>query len=445
MSKRNRLKRNKPKADPVEPSASVPMTAFPWVILGLLLIAFGVAGYLGWSGYQSGSVVGCGPDSGCSDVLSSRWSSWFGVPVSLFALPLYAVLFVAAWRFSTVPTGQRSATLGFLALVSGLMIAFAAVWFTALQGLVIGDFCPWCLTAHAAGFWASLLIVPSIWSLRPGTAWSGLVSLKARKLAVIASCIGFGLLAGGQMIYEPDTYSVVTMLDDPEVGVTEAVGDVEPTPEKPRSELLSLHGGRFKLKASQYPLNGRVDAGNYVVSLFDYTCHHCRDTHPHLNSLVSSFPDDLAVLSLPTPLNSDCNPLMKRLGRKTPEAHRDACHYASLSLAVFRLKPELWRGFDHWLFTGTKPPPVAAAVARATELVGDVEQLKLIMQDKWIGDQVQLAVDIYTANSQAKGQGQMPQLVVGKSIITGAVNDSAKLFTIVEEQFGLRRATESSE
>ena len=100
MSKKNRLKKSKDKEQKVVPSAA-PVAVRkqqPLLILGLLTIAFCVATYLGWTGLQSGSVAGCGPESGCGDVLSSRWSSWLGVPVSLLALPLYLVLIVSALR-----------------------------------------------------------------------------------------------------------------------------------------------------------------------------------------------------------------------------------------------------------------------------------------------------------------------------------------------------------
>ena len=35
----------------------------------------------------------CGPDGGCSSVLASEWSSFFGIAVSAPGFPLYLVLF----------------------------------------------------------------------------------------------------------------------------------------------------------------------------------------------------------------------------------------------------------------------------------------------------------------------------------------------------------------
>ncbi|MDA7633767.1 hypothetical protein N8766_06655, partial [bacterium] len=424
MSKKNRLKKTKDQEKKVVPNVS-PITVRktqPLLIIGLLAVAFCVAAYLGWTGLQSGSVAGCGPESGCGDVLSSRWSSWLGVPVSLLALPLYLVLILSAVRVGKDRIENVLDVLAFTALSSSVMIGLAAVWFTAIQGLVIGKFCPWCLTAHAAGLGASLLIARRFWFPRGENNWANLLTPKAKGFAALAGCAGVALLAGGQIAYEPDSYAVVTLQQEAEIEEAPAAkvtAKEAPAEEdeikKPRSTRLRLHGGRFLLNASEHPLIGKLEAGNYVLSLFDYTCHHCRATHPHLASLKESFPEDLAIISLPTPLSADCNPMMQRLGRRTPSAHREACNYAAMSLAVYRLKPEVWREFDHWLFTGKNAPPVSVALKYAGELVGEVESVRQAMKDPWVGDQIRLAVEIYEANSQAKGQGSMPQLVVGNS------------------------------
>lgn len=260
------------------------------------------------------------------------------------------------------------------------------------------------------------------------------------------------MLAGGQIAYEPDSYAVVTLQQETELEETPADKTTakespaeEEEIEKPKSTRLRLHGGRFLLNASEHPLIGNPEAGNYVLSLFDYTCHHCRATHPHLAALKESFPDDLAIISLPTPLSADCNPLMQRLGRKTPSAHREACNYAAMSLAVYRLKPEVWQEFDHWLFTGKNAPPVSTALVHAGKLVGEAGSVREAMKDPWIGEQIRLAVDIYEANSQAKGQGSMPQLVVGNSVVFGQINNPARLYTVVGKEFGLKKETVSND
>ncbi len=422
-----------------EPSRQDSVSETSWFVIGLLSLAALVASYLGFTSWQSGSVAGCGPGSGCGDVLSSRWSSWFGIPVSLLAIPFYLGLAVAVVRLGKSKDSRFHEHWTSLALSSSLVVAWAALWFTFIQAGVLGRFCPWCLTAHAAGLIASLMVCGKLLFPTRGSRRFGRLTNKAILNAAWVACLGVGLLVGGQLTYQPDTFTVVDLEQEE---VPEASPDSTPS-EKPESrDSLRLHGGRFQLKPSTLPGMGQSSAPHAMLSLFDYTCHHCRSTHQHLASLVEAFPNDLSIVSLPMPLNTECNPLMQRMGSKTPRAHQDACHYAALSLAVFRLKPESWQEFDHWLFTGKNPPPVGSANSRAAQLVGDIELLRQTLRDRWISEQVGLAVEIYEANMQANGQGRMPQMVIGSAILAGVVNDASKLFSLVREQFGLEAPSE---
>jgi len=73
-----------------------------------------------------------------------------------------------------------------------------------------------------------------------------------------------------------------------------------------------------------------LNAPKKMAKLFDFTCHHCRDLHHLLSSFRAKHSNELAVISLPLPLNADCNPTVKR----TQPAHVDACEFARYALAV---------------------------------------------------------------------------------------------------------------
>src|SRR5947207_1786295 len=75
----------------------------------LMLAAIGIAAYLAWTSLSGSSVAGCGPDSGCDQVLHSRWGYWFGIPVSLLALIIYIGVFGLSFRLgkNIAPTDQR--------------------------------------------------------------------------------------------------------------------------------------------------------------------------------------------------------------------------------------------------------------------------------------------------------------------------------------------------
>src|SRR4051794_18384025 len=74
-------------------------------------VAFAVSIYLLYVTFGGTAVAGCGPDSGCDKVLQSRWSKWFGIPVSLYAVLLYGAMLALTFRLSpkVPPERQRDA------------------------------------------------------------------------------------------------------------------------------------------------------------------------------------------------------------------------------------------------------------------------------------------------------------------------------------------------
>src|SRR6478609_639956 len=63
-----------------------------WSIAALASVAALVSVYLLWLSLTALAPAGCGPSSGCEEVLTSRWSRWFGVPVSGLAVAAYLAI-----------------------------------------------------------------------------------------------------------------------------------------------------------------------------------------------------------------------------------------------------------------------------------------------------------------------------------------------------------------
>src|SRR5687768_17819817 len=99
----------------------------------LLLVALGVSIYLAYVGFTGSAVAGCGPDSGCDKVLQSRWSRWFGIPVSAFSVLVYGALFAATFRFNrkAEPATQRTAWRFIIPL--SVLCVLSVLYFASLQ------------------------------------------------------------------------------------------------------------------------------------------------------------------------------------------------------------------------------------------------------------------------------------------------------------------------
>ncbi len=182
------------------------------------------------------------------------------------------------------------------------------------------------------------------------------------------------------------------------------------------------------------PIVGSPDAPKVLVSLFDYTCHHCRVMHGQLKQVHQSFSNQLVIVSLPMPLDGACNPAVKR----TPSAHVGACEYTRLGLAVWRAKRAMAEQFDDWIFEPEKPPAVAEVRQFAEKLVGK-EALGRALADEWVSRQLQEDVTIYEANCQTAKRGDMPQLIIGQVISFGMIRQVEDLYRLLDQQLALRR------
>jgi uncharacterized membrane protein len=173
---------------------------FTWSMRLLCCAALGVTGYLAVTALRSEEVAGCGAGTAfdCSFVLNSRWSKVLGLPVSLPAFGLYAVL-VTALSFCRPGATRSHLALAWGTVTLGAIAAgFAALWFVGLQVFAVGHLCAYCIAAHACGLALCLAI---LWK-RP------LGGRTTAKLACI-SALGVSLLIATQVFSAPpQTYQV---------------------------------------------------------------------------------------------------------------------------------------------------------------------------------------------------------------------------------------------
>jgi hypothetical protein len=197
------------------------------------------------------------------------------------------------------------------------------------------------------------------------------------------------------------------------------------------SRLHPIYEGRFSIDVSEAPRMGSPTNRQVMVSLFDYTCHHCRLMHPILKEVQETFSNRLVIVSLPMPLDPKCNPTMQR----THPDHTNACEYARLGLTVWRASHALHHTFEEWLFEGAKPPPLDEARAYAIRLLGD-EAFKKAAADPWVELQLKLDVALYEL-AYRSGQGSMPQMLIGSKVAVGTY-PKEELLKLLGEQLGLR-------
>ncbi|SMP73853.1 Thioredoxin [Neorhodopirellula lusitana] len=429
---------SKPTASPSRSSAN----KFVVGSSALSFLALGVSGYLAYIGLTESKVVGCdGGIFNCEHVLNSRWSQVFGIPVSIPAIGLYAIVIGAlvSLRHGT-DNPQRFAWITLSVLSTAA--AVSAAWFVGLQVFSIGHFCPYCLVVHSCGV---LLAAAVAWN-RPRGSFSFMNSCVIG-IALSGSLIAMQAFGPVPETFEIETHdpSVVPMEFDPLdddvlfesplgmsalswfslVGVVMA--DEAVTTDQPAlgPRLVPVSGGKRQLDACKWPVWGNVDARYLIVEMFDYTCEHCRNTHQSIKAAAPLLNNDLAVLAMPVPLHRDCNDAATN---SSPEG-ADACEIARLAISVWLVDANKFTAYHDWLFE-QKRSAVEARI-HADTLV-DREELAAELAkgtaSKYIAKNVLLYKDA--------GAGTVPKISFPTTTVVGEIGSAASVADLVRQQFG---------
>lgn len=400
-------------------AATPPGVAWCWGLRLLAAAGCGVSGYLfkvslsGWD-----LPAGCGAGTGCADVLTSRWATVFGVPVSAPALGVYLSVLGASCCVGRSWSAPARAMAWMLLVALATVLLGAAAWFLALQDLAVQALCRWCIADHALGVTIAGMILWQAW----GTAAGAERPLFGRRH--LAAAMGAGLAAVLVLIA-----AQWTGLGNPPVVARRLPlgGDAETGP-GPNRRIVLLNT-TLPLAAHQVPIIGSPDAPRLLVLLFDYCCAECRAMHRDLIHVVRRYDGQVSLILLPMPLDADCNPAVDQ----TDDAFRDACELARLALAVWRTAPAAFPQFDALLCQGDRPPAADEARQIARQLIAPA-RLEAALADPWIGERIATDVGAF-AESRAD---RIPLLLSpGIAPIVGHPGRREQLVEILERELNL--------
>ncbi len=169
----------------------------------LSAIALAISGYLSYVAFTSTKILGCGGGVfNCDHVLTSKWSTFLGLPVAAWAGSMYlgvltALIGTARVAVSTQPSLMRQWSWS-IVTTAAVSAGLAAAWFIGLQAFVLEHYCPWCLGAHSCG----ILLCISTLCFAP----------LAGKTKAMCASLGFtatlGLVVMQLMAPEPLTYEI---------------------------------------------------------------------------------------------------------------------------------------------------------------------------------------------------------------------------------------------
>jgi uncharacterized membrane protein len=375
-----------------------------WALIGLNIVALVLSAILSWHYLMGGSMVGCGGGSPCDQVLNSRWSSLGGIlPVSGLAMGAYLAMLVASFYIGieTEVSIRRMAWSTMLVLVGS--VAGSAIWFTALQKWVIGDFCPYCMIAHSIGLLLAILVI-----------WRALKeSYNFIKPLLVVGLVLIGLVMAGTLaVYQ---------------------GNFNPSAVYQESESLD---NQPVIDYHAVPIIGSPDAPYVVTLLFDYQCPHCQKIHLLLHDAVRNYAGKLAFVLCPAPLNTKCNPYIPR----DVDAFRNSCELAKIGLIVWVAKREAFPEFETWMFSfesGNRwqPRKIESVREKAVELVGK-QKFDAAWTNPWIEQYIQTSIQIYGRTIQS-GKGGIPKLIFGSRWVIPEIYTTDELIGILQNSLGV--------
>jgi uncharacterized membrane protein len=411
-----------------KPGSPVPAGA-RYLARALLGVALGLDLYLAMVAWRSGAIAGCGPESGCHTVLSSRWAHWLGLPVSWPAALIYAITLVATLRLRPHSSVAQQQKAWVILIPSTILIMAAALWFASLQVFVLRTICPFCMATHACalvGAGLLLLQAPVRWQHPQERNASAAVVIRPRLALNLGAgaLLALGLFITGQILRPGQRYASTPL---PAVITTTKLA-------QPPAREFQVLEGRFRFALDEVPLFGRPDAPHTIVSLVDYTCHHCREVHAPLMQVWRQFSNQVAVVSLPMPLDSKCNRAVSR----TLPAHTNACALARVGLTVWLANRQLGPTFDEWIFTPALPPSPEAAEAYGRQLVGEMA-FRTAATNSWIDRQIRQNVSLYEEFYRRFHKSYMPEVLIGTNLISGPFSRE-QLTQLLSEQWGLRES-----
>jgi hypothetical protein len=258
-------------------------------------------------------------------------------------------------------------------------------------------------------------------------------------VAAAIAALALSVLVGGQVGWPTPAYVLVEAPAIPTDGTiastqrAEAVGQ----PLRMGAFYRQVEGRRMvapaftnvTLDPQRLPRMGEPDAPHLLVLVFDYTCEHCRAMHDLLRLAQRRYGRQMAVLMVPSPINSRCNPFVQ------PGIDREgACEYARLGLALWRVSSEAFGQFEDWVLESEGAPPIDLALERAVELVGRTP-LENALSDPAIEQQVKANIEFSRPLMDAFRT--LPVVLMEHKFLAGVPASPNELYLILERRLGV--------
>ncbi|MFQ5479028.1 MAG: redoxin family protein [Candidatus Binatia bacterium] len=381
----------------------------------------------------------------CDKVNTSRWSEMFGIPLSIYAIPTYAVLaYFALQALSAVREGSRtgieraqlalqsSAVIGALTVVYSLFLLWvSAVWLRA--------FCLYCISLYIINAVVTVMAFRASQSTVTATVTAplkALVSLRAPVPASIAVMLVAGglswsvyLKAGANMEQAYKARIDAQFAKAPESSPAQASGS-DPAAKAARPAVVPpatasaapVRRGKKTAEGWSWfetPINsdefwfGNPDADVTVVKYADFQCAYCRLLANSFKTVMGKYQDRVRFVMRHFPMNIKCNRAMAGFDK-----HPIACEAAYAAHCAGE-QGKFWEMHD-LLYDNQPSLSLESLDGFATQLELDATRFKACMSSP--RTEARIKSDIETAFRA--GIYGTPRTYINNRLVTGSASAS---------------------
>jgi protein-disulfide isomerase len=353
----------------------------------------------------------------CDTVLTSRWGSFLGLPVPLWAIAVFALGVLLA-----LPGAAGAATVGFadlalIGLASG-SVGFALV-LAVISSMVLRTACLLCISLYVV-IAAWFITVAPLARRFQGSDRAPWLQRRVAAYAAVAAGLLLAVAAG-----------TVEAVRGP--GSADTVADVQAADPKfydLYTKLPVLDPGDVAGPATH--VKGTADAPITIVEFSDFECPACGHAFSDLRDLVRSR-SDVKLVFRHYPLDSSCNHRMEQ------QLHPDACRAAAAAECAGRLG-RFWEYHDK-LFEHQKALDRDSLFRYARELDLDIPTFRTCLDDPATMDSIAADVDAGTR----LGIESTPTIFINGRRVQGALDRPYYDFALVIEKDALARAGQASQ
>ena len=413
---------------PEAPSLSAAQRAIVWLSMA---VAAGVGAYL-FFGFMKAtysteafeSACNFGPRFNCDKINTSVWGKIAGVPITVFAVPTYAVFAVLA-AFAGGTGSRARAALKALLVGSGAAVAYGLFLFYVMAAIE-QTFCVFCLTMDLGSLVTFVVALLAFRARGPGADdWrAALVPSVVVLLALSGAGLGVHGLIKSNMLAE------LNAAVDADVDTAAPAAVPAPASDAESDVARKIDDKNYFIPIFDDDASlGPKDAKVTVVEFADFQCGYCKKLFYSLSPVKKKYKDEVRFVFKHFPMNTKCNDTIKN------NRHRYACD-SSVAAECARVQGRFWPMHD-LLFKNQHKLKPEDLDYYASEVGLDMNSFKQCLRDPKALTHIKR--DIKTA-SQIEITGT-PRTYINGRFFRGAL-PQATLEHVIEQELGRREAGE---